>query len=494
MYTEHLFRTSRQPDAPRLSVVVPIRNEAGNVQALFDALECALVAVDHEVVVVDDSTDGETRRELSRVACASPAWMVIERPPGEQTGLATAVAVGITAATGEAVCVMDGDLQHPPPVVPTLLDAVEAGADLAVASRYADGGASDGLSGGPRRMVSRGSTLAARLVFPEARRTSDPLSGFFCVRRSVVAGLELRPVGFKILLELLVLCPDLAVVDVPFAFAERRDGESKASVRQGVLYLRHLASLFLYVPRSSRTLKFALGTGVSLAIFVAIFAALGRLGLPPVAAWLVASIASSVTNAVIQRTLALGSRGGKVYRALGAGGTAAGLGLYAAAQWVSGAHPMLVGTAVQALALAVPLGIAAAVRGRLDGWTASLGHDLADLAARLHADRAWWVDATGAAGPADMNGSSPEVADLVRRAADSQLPDLLVRPASPVPQPRRNVEVLSVIVVPDVRPGHVAVLVRRQRTPFVLGDLEEAVRWGHANRDAEAIHPRGGTG
>lgn len=484
-------RLFAQPDAPRLSVVVPLRNEAGSVQPLFDALEHALAAIDHEVVVVDDSTDGETRRALRRLACDSPAWTVIERPPGEQTGLATAVADGIAAAAGDAVCVMDGDLQHPPAVVPRLLAALDAGADLAVASRYAKGGASDGLAGGARRAVSRTSTLAAWLLFPEARRTTDPLSGFFCVRRSLVAGLELRPVGFKILLELLVLCPDLAVVDVPFTFAERCDGESKASLRQGLLYLKHLASLFVNVPRSSRTLKFALGSAVSLALFVALFAALHRAGVPPVAAWLAASTVSSVTNAVVQRTLALGARGAALYRALGAAGVAAGLGLYAAALWVSGAHPVVLATVAQAVALAVPLGIAAIGPSlRAGRWTVPPGLDLTELSARLHADRAWWADVTGAA--ASVNGPQPDVADLVRHAAASQLPDLLVRPASPVPQPRRNVEVLSVIVVPEVRDGRVAVLLRRRRSPFALGDLEEAVRWAHANRDARCARPGGG--
>jgi dolichol-phosphate mannosyltransferase len=492
MHTENVLRLPASPRGPRLSVVIPTRNEAANVRPLFEALERALTGVPHEVIVVDDSTDGETRCELGRVAAGARAWTVIERPPDEQTGLGSAVALGIASATGHAVCVMDGDLQHPPAVVPLLLDALESGADLAVASRYARGGASDGLSGGPRRAVSRASTLAAWLVFPEVRRTTDPLSGFFCVRRSVVAGLELRPIGFKILLELLVLCPGLAVADVPFTLAERNGGASKASLRQGALYLSHLASLFVYVPGSSRSLKFALGSCVSLVTFLALFAALLRTDLPALAAWLVAATASSVTNAVVQRTPALGPRSTWLHAALAAGGTAVGFGLYAVALRVFHAHPFLAGTAAQVLALAPPAIAASPVRRRVDGWTALLGHDLTDLAARLHADRAWWADASGAVGD-DANGSPRDVADLIRRAAESRLPDLLVQPASPVPQPRRNVEVLSVIVVPDIRAGRVAVLMRRRRNPFVLEDLEEVVRWGHANRDALGAHRDEGT-
>jgi hypothetical protein len=238
--------------APRVSVVIPTRNEAGNVQELFRALTGTLNGVDHEVIVVDDSTDTATRPLLAQIGATASHWRVLERAGAEQTGLATAVTTGIAMARGDAICVMDGDLQHPPDVVPRLLQSVEEGVDLAIASRYTAGGKSEGFASGYRQLLSHGSRLAAYAVFPEARRTSDPLTGFFCVRRAAIAGLEFRPVGFKILLEILVLCPRLRVVDVPFVFGDRWEGESKASARQGVLYLRHIASLFLHVPDSSR--------------------------------------------------------------------------------------------------------------------------------------------------------------------------------------------------------------------------------------------------
>jgi dolichol-phosphate mannosyltransferase len=453
------------------------------VRPLFDELEMALAGIEHEVIVVDDSSDEETRPVLRELAARTPSWSVRERPPAEQTGLATAVAQGMAAALGAAICVMDGDLQHPPAVVPELLRQVEAGADLAVASRYASGGAADGLADGSRHLVSRVSTWTARVLFPEARRTTDPLTGFFCVRREAVRGLELRPIGFKILLELLVLRSELQVVDVPFVFASRRDGESKASVREGWQYLRHLASLFLYVPLSSRPLKFVLCTVLSFGLFECLFAGLSRTEVPLLLVWFLASSASSLANAGAQRTLTFRGwrRGSLPYRAFGVGGSAAGLGLYTGLLMVASAHPMIAGTAAQTVALAIPLLVDLSPFRRLvDRWTPWAGcDDLHDLAARIKADRAWWADV-------DLPGdaSSPEgFADLVRRSAESKCPDLLVKPPSALPQPRRNVDVLSVILLPAVRADQVAVLMRRRRTPFLLGDLQEAVRWGHAHRD-----------
>src|ERR1700682_184360 len=343
---------ARDHHIPRISVIVPTRNELGNVGPLRDALRRSLNGIEHEVIVVDDSTDGVTRQALRALAAADPTLQVIERASG-QTGLATAVALGVSLAKGSAICVMDGDLQHPPDMVPHLLHEVEAGADLAVASVYAPGGASDGLEGPGRRVVSRGASIAALGLFPESRRTTDPLSGFFCVRRDAIAGLEFRPVGYKILLELLVLCPELRVADVPYVFARRAAGTSKAGIRLGALYARHLASLFLDVPRSSQPLKFGLVTAFSLAIFLACFSALSRASLSVALAWLGASVVSSIVNGLLQRRLTFseGGRAALLYRALGVSGCVGGVAVFELLLIVGHRHPMITGAAAQSFAL-----------------------------------------------------------------------------------------------------------------------------------------------
>src|SRR5437588_1226782 len=157
---------------------------------------------------------------------------------------------------------------------------------------------------------------------------------------------------------------------------------------------------------------------------------------------------------------------------------------------LASAHPMVAGTVAQSVALAVPLAIdLPRLRRPLHTWTAWIGrHDLHDLAARIHADRAWWAEVSGQVTSAAALLPSG-FADLVRRAAESERPDLLVEPPSALPQPRRNVDVLSFILLPAVRAGQVAVLMRHRRTPFLIGDLEDALRWGHAYRYA-AARPR----
>jgi dolichol-phosphate mannosyltransferase len=471
--------------APRLSVIVPTRNEAANLPRLWQALEMALAVVHHEVIVVDDSSDHETRPLLARIASETPHWRVVERPAAEQTGLATAVTTGLALARGEAVCVMDGDLQHPPEVVLRLLLAVEGGADLAVASRYVEGGGAAGLANGYRQLVSRGSRWAAYAMFPEARRTSDPLTGFFCIRRSAVAGLELRPVGFKVLLELLVLCPGLETVDVPFVFARRHDGQSKAGARQGLLYLRHLGSLFRHVPESSQALKFILVTVCSLALFEGLFVALARTGLQLLVVWAVASLASSLLNAVLQRDLTFRRhrRRTPLYRAFGSSGSLAGLALYVALLWASPRHPMAMGTLAQAIGLSIPLTVnLVRVRRWLDAMTPGSPASLEELARRLDADTAWWSESAPEPLDRQRQGVAPAgLEELIRHCAASSTPDLVVQSPSDRPQPRRNIESLSAILVPKPQLGRVAVLVRRSVRPLTAADLEHAVRVLHVS-------------
>ncbi len=168
---------------------------------------------------------------------------------------------------------MDADLQHPPEKVREMLEIARAGdADVVVASRYARGGSYEGLSGWTRRAVSLGSKSLARVVFKEARKTSDPRTGFFLVRNGAISGIQFRPTGFKVLLEILVCAPELRVAEVPFGFRARTAGVSKASLRQGLEYLTHILSLFWFVPSAGRFWKFAMvgASGVVVNSFVLI--------------------------------------------------------------------------------------------------------------------------------------------------------------------------------------------------------------------------------
>jgi dolichol-phosphate mannosyltransferase len=231
--------------SPAISVVIPTRNEAGNVAELIRRLEAATESCSLEVIFVDDSTD-DTPAVIADIARHSMFPILLRhRLPEERVGgLGGAVTLGISLSRAPWVCVMDADLQHPPELIPKLLDeATRSESDVVIASRYCDfGGLGD--FGRIRTYVSEGSTMLARLAFPTALAgVTDPMSGFFLVRRD---GLDLRglqPRGFKILFEILCRTPDLRKTEVPFRFGERFAGESKASLQEGVRYVRQLLDL-----------------------------------------------------------------------------------------------------------------------------------------------------------------------------------------------------------------------------------------------------------
>jgi dolichol-phosphate mannosyltransferase len=230
-----------------VSVVVPTRNEAGNVRPLLDRLAAHQPDVIGEVLFVDDSDD-DTAAVIEVEGAGRPfAVRVLHREPGHRVnGLSGAVIDGLRGACGDWVCVMDGDLQHPPELIAEMIARAEAsGASLMCATRYVSGGDNGGLAFG-RSVVSRVSTGAAKVLFPRALAgVSDPMSGFFLLRRNAVETERLRPRGFKILLEVMVREPGLRTGEVPYKFDERTWGDTKASLRQGVQYIAHLGILRL---------------------------------------------------------------------------------------------------------------------------------------------------------------------------------------------------------------------------------------------------------
>ena len=283
-----------------LTLVIPTRNEAGNIPRLVRELGEALTGVDYQVVFVDDSTD-ETPAMIRDLSEEDGRISLIHRASAEQDGgLSTAVATGIDAVANESeyTCVMDADLQHPPEKVRELLEkARSTGADAVVASRYVRGGSYAGLPGPVRKAISVGSKYLARIVFKEARKTSDPMTGFFLVRNEAISGIQFRPMGFKILLEILVCVPELKVAEVPLNFRARNAGVSKASLRQGLEYLAHIISLFWYVPSAGRFWKFALvGASGVLVNLLTLITLVEYFDAGPTVAWIVAVGLSILSN------------------------------------------------------------------------------------------------------------------------------------------------------------------------------------------------------
>jgi len=233
-----------------ISIIIPTYNERNNVTPLIKRIDHALSNYDYEVVFVDDNSGDGTAEVAGALSSKYPVKVIVRQ---NKRGLASAVVDGLEHATGQIVGVMDADLQHPPEVIPDLLKEIQSGADIVIASRYVKGGACQGW-GLTRRIISKGAIFLAHLLLPSTRQVRDPMSGFFMFNRQVVANADLKPIGYKILLEILMEGQFQNLAEVPYTFITRSRGESKLSTRQQIDYLKHIYSL---MRRKGELLRFA---------------------------------------------------------------------------------------------------------------------------------------------------------------------------------------------------------------------------------------------
>jgi dolichol-phosphate mannosyltransferase len=226
------------------SLVVATRNESHNLAELIALLTPAISSMtgdSYEIIVVDDDSPDETWKVAASLAAKDSHVVALRRM--EERGLATAIVRGWQAARGELLGVIDADLQHPPEVTARLIAAMQGGADLAVASREAEGGGTSDWSM-LRLMISRGSRALGKMLLPGVLgMVSDPMTGFFVIRRTAIEDVALSPCGYKILVELLVRSRAKKIVEVGYVFRSRERGESKASFRVFVDYVQHLFRL-----------------------------------------------------------------------------------------------------------------------------------------------------------------------------------------------------------------------------------------------------------
>jgi dolichol-phosphate mannosyltransferase len=245
---------SREPSL-HFSLIVPTFNERDNLVPLVQRVHKSLSDHPYELIIVDDDSPDETWRLAAEIAEKEPQLRVIRRQ-GER-GLATAVVAGWKEARGAILGVMDGDLQYPPEFLPELLQAIDGtSADLAVASRYVPGAQVEqwGLL---RKVNSWGARLLARLALPGVlSKLRDPGAGCFVMKRGVIENVDLRPTGFKILLEVLARGHYTSVVEVPHHYQGRKEGKSKLDSRQYIAFLSHLRRLAWETGETGRLLRF----------------------------------------------------------------------------------------------------------------------------------------------------------------------------------------------------------------------------------------------
>ncbi len=224
------------------TLVVPTYNECDRLGTLLERVfhACERDGLAVEVVIVDDnSADG--------TGIVADEWArqhrvrVIHR--AGKLGLGTAVLEGFAASQTAIVGVMDGDLSHPPELLPRLFRTMAGGGfDVVVGSRYVDGGGTSNFSLG-RWLLSRAGCWLARPLTP----VRDPMSGFFLMRRAHLDGFRTSVSGFKIGLELLVRTRPRQVAEIGYVLVGRTLGASKMSLTEATGFLQQLISLYRHV-------------------------------------------------------------------------------------------------------------------------------------------------------------------------------------------------------------------------------------------------------
>ena len=240
-HTAELYGGDQRVPAPELTIVVPTFNESANVIELVWRLNKTLRGIAWEVIFVDDDSPDGTSKVAKELSARDSRVRCIRRIG--RRGLAGACIEGMLSSAAPTVAVMDGDLQHDESIIPQMYAAIRDGAELVVGSRYTEGGSStEGLSSIRQWGSHAATTLAKKLL---RINISDPMSGFFVIRRTKVEEIanRLSPEGFKILLDIISCAsPPLKTAEVPFTFRERRAGQSKLDNQVAAEYLGLLLS------------------------------------------------------------------------------------------------------------------------------------------------------------------------------------------------------------------------------------------------------------
>lgn len=323
---------------PELSVVVPAYRERDNVRPLLDALDQALAGLDWEVIfVADDATDGT--EELVRER-AQQDWRVRCIQRIGRRGLASACIEGMLSSSAPYIGVIDADLQHDETLLPKLLEAAKRdGADVVVASRYMDGGSTGELAADRVRM----SRLASALSSVLCKGLTDPMSGFFVVRRTFLERVvrKLYGRGFKILLDMVAAARgEVRIAELPYRMRSRERGESKLGARVVaeffMLILYHVTGRLL----PARFFLFGAvgvtGVGVQLVVLWLAFRVSGQF----LFSQLLATWAAMTSNFFLNNVFTYGDqrlRGARIWRGLVSFYAACGIGAFiniALAEWL----------------------------------------------------------------------------------------------------------------------------------------------------------------
>jgi dolichol-phosphate mannosyltransferase len=297
--------------APHLAVIVPSFNERDNIELLYERLALTLDGIPFEMIVVDDDSPDGTAGLTRELAQVYPNIRCIRRYG--RRGLSSACVEGMASTAAPYLAVIDADLQHDERILPRMLEAAKAGADLVVGSRFAGQGSA---AGGLSRTRQRGSALATRLAgFVVGEAVSDPMSGFFLMPRATFEAVapRLNRDGFKILLDLIATSRRqgrrLAIAEVPYDFRPRHAGESKMSPLIVIQYMGLWLSQLTRGVLPTSFLLFAMVGASGIFVHMATLGlATGPLGLPFVSAQVIATLVAMTSNFFLNNVLTYADR------------------------------------------------------------------------------------------------------------------------------------------------------------------------------------------
>lgn len=238
-----------------LSIIIPTYNEGDNISKIVDKINEVLNEKEYEIIFVDDSND-DTIQKLEFVSGKNKNVRYFHRI--NERGLATAVVKGFSEAKGEMIAVMDSDLQHPPEVLVSMLYAIEKeNADIVLPTRFINGGTDGGLNIF-RKLISFIARNLANIFIKKLREFSDNTSGYFMFKKEVIEECEFDPVGWKILIEVLVKGRYTKVIEIPYEFKARGIGQSKMSIKEQINYIKHIIKLIKIDPVNLRFFSFCI--------------------------------------------------------------------------------------------------------------------------------------------------------------------------------------------------------------------------------------------
>lgn len=255
-----------------LGIIIPTFNERENVRTITARIADVLTGRDvtYEIWFIDDSRD-DTPEVLAALSAEHPEVHFVHRT--EARGLATAVVEGFQMTSADYLVVMDADLQHPPELLPVIAGRLQEGIDVVIPSRFVPGGSDGGLNAF-RKLVSWTARSIGRLAIRRLRHISDCTGGYFGLRRSVIDNAKLSPIGWKILMEILVNGSYETVHEVPYQFVDRDAGESKMSMQEQWNYLRHIVRLVWNSPEDRRFYLFCFVGGLGLVVNMVVMSVL----------------------------------------------------------------------------------------------------------------------------------------------------------------------------------------------------------------------------